>query len=62
MTLQQLIARYFDLMRSTPSVDDLMRFAVVIPSHLQLSFLGWMRIRADHLESLGLVSSGSVLN
>jgi hypothetical protein len=62
MTLQGLIDRYFDLMRSGPTLEDLARFTCTVPFHLQLGFLGWLRSRADALESMGCGSRDGLLN
>lgn len=62
MTLDELVARYFALMQSRPTFEDLTRFAVTIPPHLQLPFIGWIRTRADTLEAMGFGSSDRLLN
>lgn len=62
MTLHELLGRYFDLMRSRPSLEDLARFTVTIPANLQLSFLGWLRTRAGQLQAMGYGPREEMLN
>ena len=49
MSLQDLVTRYFALMLSCPSSDDITEFADSIPLDLRIEFLSWLRCRSDSL-------------
>lgn len=62
VTLADLVRKYFDLMRAKPSIEDLARFSMAVPAHLQLQFLGWLCSRANELESMSASGHGKLLN
>lgn len=62
MTLQDLIDKYFVMMRARPSLADLARFTMEVPTELQLQFLEWLRVRAEQLEAMGYAPKREMLN
>ena len=62
MNLQDLIDKYFVMMRGKPSIEDLARFTLEVPAELQVQFLAWLRVRAEQLEAMGFGAKRELLN